>query len=58
MNTEAITNDLYEIIDVHLHMGVVNWYLGRPGFHRLLKQVIDLVGPDKILFGSDQMNVP
>lgn len=44
--------------NVYLDIGVVNWYLGRAGFHRLLKQVIDLVGPDKILFGSDQMDVP
>jgi len=35
-----------------------NWYLGRAGFHRLLRQVVETVGADKILFGSDQMNVP
>ncbi len=44
--------------NVYLDVACVNWYLGRAGFHRLLKQAIDLVGPDKILYGSDQMDMP
>ena len=39
-------------------LAVVNWILGRAGFHRLLKQVVGTVGSDKILFGSDQMHLP
>jgi uncharacterized protein len=56
--TEQAAYMLLSHSKVYLDIGVVNWYLGRAGFHRLLKQVIDLVGPDKILYGSDQMNVP
>src|SRR5512136_1739338 len=56
--TEQAAYMLLSHSNVYLDVAVVNWYLGRAGFHRLLKQVIDLVGPDKILFGSDQMNVP
>jgi len=56
--TEQAAYMLLTHSNVYMDVAVVNWYLGRAGFHHLLKQVIDLVGPDKILFGSDQMNVP
>jgi hypothetical protein len=56
--TEQAAYTLLTHSKVYLDISVVNWYLGRAGFHRLLKQVIDLVGPDKILYGSDQMDVP
>jgi predicted TIM-barrel fold metal-dependent hydrolase len=56
--TEQAAYMLLSHSNVYVDIACVNWYLGRAGFHRLLKQVIDLVGSDKILFGSDQMNVP
>ena len=56
--TEQATYMLYAHANVYMDVAVVNWILGRAGFHRLLKHVVETVGPDKILFGSDQMNVP
>jgi predicted TIM-barrel fold metal-dependent hydrolase len=49
---------LYAHSNVYMDVAVVNWILGRAGFHRLLRQVFEMVGPDKILFGSDQMAMP
>lgn len=56
--TEQATYMLFAHSNVYLDVAVVNWCIGQAGFHRLLRQVIDTVGPDKILFGSDQMNMP
>lgn len=56
--TEQATYMLYAHSNVYMEVGVVNWILGRAGFHRLLKQVVEVVGADKILFGSDQMGWP
>ena len=56
--TEQATYMLYAHSNVYMDVAVVNWILGRAGFHRLLKHVVEMVGPDKILFGSDQMNMP
>jgi predicted TIM-barrel fold metal-dependent hydrolase len=56
--TEHASYMLYAHSNVYLDVAVVNWCLGRAGFQSLLRQVFETVGPDKILFGSDQMNVP
>jgi uncharacterized protein len=53
--TEQATYMLYAHSNVYMDVATVDWIIGRAGFHRLLKQVIDVVGPDKILFGTDQM---
>ncbi len=55
---EQATYMLYAHTNVYMDVAVVNWCLGRAGFHRLLRQVVETVGSDKILFGSDQMNMP
>jgi hypothetical protein len=44
--------------NVYMDVATMNWCVGRAGFYRLLQQVMDMAGPDKILFGSDQMNMP
>jgi uncharacterized protein len=56
--TEQATYMLYAHTNVFMDVSTVNWLLGRAGFHRLLRQVVETVGPDKILFGSDQMRWP
>jgi len=56
--TEQATYMLLAHSNVYMDVAVVNWCIGRAGFHRLLRQVTETVGPDKILFGSDQMNMP
>lgn len=56
--TEEATYMLHTHANVYMDVGVVDWYLRRAGFHRLLGQVVETVGPDKILFGSDQMAWP
>ncbi len=56
--TEQATYMLLAHSNVYMDLGVVDWCIGRAGFHRLLRQVVDTAGPDKILFGSDQMNMP
>jgi predicted TIM-barrel fold metal-dependent hydrolase len=56
--TEQATYMLLSHSNVYMDVATVNWYIGRAGFHRLLKQVVETVGADKILYGSDQMDVP
>jgi len=56
--TDQAAYILFAHPNVYTDVAAVSWCLGRAGFHRLLRQVFDLVGPDKILFGSDQMDVP
>jgi len=56
--TEQATYILFAHPNVYADVAAVNWCLGRAGFHRLLRQVVETVGADKILFGSDQMDVP
>jgi predicted TIM-barrel fold metal-dependent hydrolase len=56
--TDQATYMLLSHSNVYMDVATVNWYIGRAGFHRLLRQVVETVGADKILFGSDQMNVP
>jgi hypothetical protein len=56
--TEQAIYMLYAHANVYMDVATVNWILGRAGFYRLLEHVVETVGPDKILFGSDQMNVP
>jgi predicted TIM-barrel fold metal-dependent hydrolase len=49
---------LYAYPNVYLDTAVVNWILGRSIFERMLKEAVDTVGSDRILFGSDQMVWP
>jgi len=56
--TEQATYILFAHPNVYADVAAVNWCLGRAGFHRLLRQVVETVGPDKILYGTDQMAMP
>jgi predicted TIM-barrel fold metal-dependent hydrolase len=49
---------LYAYPNVYVDTAVVNWILGRQLFDRMLKEAVDTVGSDRILFGSDQMVWP
>ena len=49
---------LYAYPNVYLDTAVVNWILGRQVFDRMLREAVDTVGSDRILFGSDQMVWP
>ena len=49
---------LYAYPNVYLDTAVVNWILGESVFNRMLKEAVDTVGSDRILFGSDQMVWP
>jgi hypothetical protein len=49
---------LYAYPNVHLDTAVANWILGRQVFDRMLREAVDTVGSDRILFGSDQMVWP
>lgn len=49
---------LYAYPNVYLDTAVVNWILGRSVFDRMLKEAVETVGSDRILFGSDQMVWP
>lgn len=53
--TEQATYMLYAHANVYMDVAVVNWILGKAGFQRLLRQVVETVGPDKVFFGSDKM---
>jgi len=56
--TERATYMLFAHSNVYMDVAGVNWCLGRAGFHRLLRQVVETMGADKILYGTDQMNMP
>jgi uncharacterized protein len=49
---------LWEHPDVYVDVGVINWYIPRPSFHRYLGQLIEAGFEDRIMFGSDQMRWP
>ncbi|HUE82339.1 MAG TPA: amidohydrolase family protein [Pyrinomonadaceae bacterium] len=49
---------LYAYPNVYLDTAVVNWILGPSVFNRMLKEAVETVGSDRILFGSDQMVWP
>jgi predicted TIM-barrel fold metal-dependent hydrolase len=49
---------LYAYPNVYLDTAVVNWILGRGVFDRMLREAVETVGSDRILFGSDQMVWP
>jgi predicted TIM-barrel fold metal-dependent hydrolase len=49
---------LYAYPNVYLDTAVVNWILGQSVFDRMLKEAVQTVGSDRILFGSDQMAWP
>jgi uncharacterized protein len=49
---------LWEHPDVYVEIGVINWYVPRPAFHRYLRGLIEAGFEERIMFGSDQMNWP
>jgi hypothetical protein len=49
---------LYAYPNVLVDVAVVDWILGKAVFERMLREAIDTVGNDRILFGSDQMVWP
>lgn len=49
---------LYAYPNVFVDVAVVDWILGKGVFERMLREAIDTVGNDRILFGSDQMVWP
>jgi predicted TIM-barrel fold metal-dependent hydrolase len=49
---------LWEHPDVYVDIGVIDWYVPRPSFHRYLRGLIEAGFEDRIMFGSDQMNWP
>jgi predicted TIM-barrel fold metal-dependent hydrolase len=49
---------LYAYPNVLVDVAVVDWILGKAVFERMLREAIDTVGSDRILFGSDQMVWP
>jgi len=49
---------LYAYPNVFVDVAVVDWILGKAVFERMLREAIDTVGNDRILFGSDQMVWP
>jgi predicted TIM-barrel fold metal-dependent hydrolase len=55
---EQATYMLYAHSNVYMDVSTVNWFFGRAAFHRWLRGVVETVGPDKVLYGSDKMNRP
>jgi predicted TIM-barrel fold metal-dependent hydrolase len=49
---------LWAYENVYLDTAVVDWIVGSEMFNRMLKEAVDTVGSDRILFGSDQMVWP
>jgi hypothetical protein len=49
---------LYAYPNVFMDVAVTDWILGKGLFERMLRETIDTVGSDRILFGSDQMAWP
>ncbi len=49
---------LFAYENVYLDTAIVNWILGKKLFNRLLREAVETVGSDRILFGSDQMVWP
>ena len=49
---------LYAYPNVYMDVAVTNWILGESLFHRMLKETVETVGSDRVLFGSDQMVWP
>jgi len=49
---------LYAYPNVFVDVAVVDWILGKGLFQRMLREAIDTVGNERILFGSDQMVWP
>ncbi|NNF12063.1 MAG: amidohydrolase [Gemmatimonadetes bacterium] len=49
---------LHSYPQVYVGVGVINWYIARPEFHRYLQRIVDAGFGDRVLFGSDQMHWP
>jgi len=61
MGWPSIDHALYMLSayeNVYLDTAVVDWIVGNEMFNRMLKEAVDTVGSDRILFGSDQMVWP
>jgi uncharacterized protein len=49
---------LWTYQNVYLDTATVNWMVGKELFNRMLREAVETVGSDRILFGSDQMVWP
>jgi len=49
---------LWTYENVYLDTATVNWMVGKELFNRMLREAVETVGSDRILFGSDQMVWP
>ncbi|MBT8461923.1 MAG: amidohydrolase, partial [Gemmatimonadetes bacterium] len=49
---------LHSYPQVYDGVGVINWYIARPEFHRYLQRIVEAGFGDRVLFGSDQMHWP
>ncbi|NNK63994.1 MAG: amidohydrolase [Gemmatimonadetes bacterium] len=49
---------LHSYPQVYVGVGVINWYIARPEFHRYLQRIVEAGFGDRVLFGSDQMHWP
>lgn len=49
---------LYAHPQVYVDIGVINWVLPRPEFHRYLRRLVEAGYSRRIMFGSDQMQWP
>ena len=49
---------LWAYENVYLDTATVNWMVGKELFNRMLREAVESVGSDRILFGSDQMVWP
>jgi uncharacterized protein len=49
---------LWTYENVYLDTATVNWMVGKELFNRMLREAVESVGSDRILFGSDQMVWP
>jgi uncharacterized protein len=49
---------LWTYENVYLDTATVNWLVGKELFNRMLREAVDTMGSDRILFGSDQMVWP
>jgi hypothetical protein len=49
---------LYAHPQVHVDVGVIDWFLPQPEFYRYLRRLVEAGFSKRIMFGSDQMVWP
>lgn len=55
---DAMIQMLYAHPQLHVDLGVINWFLPRREFHSYLRRLVEAGFEDRIMFGSDQMIWP